>query len=193
MTSFSAALEPCPVRFAGYSIGRGAATLHFMGTAGHHAPSEGWNWEQDSEGVSRFVPAGDLDYDVHADLAAALATVPHGSGPIIDIDLRCVTFLDAGTARLLGRFRATAHLLGKEVRIVNATGMPRKVLIVLGVLPPEGVAGTRRPGPCPQPLANLSVLSSDVVAMARSTIARARELRSEVERLREARRRRESE
>jgi hypothetical protein len=97
---------------------------------------------------------------------------------------------------LLARYQATAHQLGKEVRIVNAAGMPRKVLTILGVLPAEVVSGavaTRLSRPGRQPVEDLRTMSSDVFARARSAIARARELCCEVENLREAHRRRERE
>ena len=103
-----------------------------------------WYWERGRGGVSRFVPAGDLDYDTFADFAAALGAVPPEAPPIIDIDLRCVTFLDASTACLLARYQAAACRLGKQVRIVNAVGIPRLVLAAIGMLPPDGVT---RPGP----------------------------------------------
>lgn len=156
-----------------------------MGLAGDHALPDRWCWEQGADGVSRFVPAGDLDLDVLAELAAALDAALRGSAPVVEIDLRAVTFLDGGTGRLLARYRAAARRLGKEVRIVNAAGMPYKVLTVLGVPPLEGVA-ERSSRPSWQPLVDLRTVSSELVAVARSTIVRARELCSEVQDLREA-------
>ncbi len=167
-----------------------------MGTVDDHTRPNRWHWEQDPDGIPRFMPAGDLDCDVHADLAAALGTDPPGPTSVVDIDLRAVTFLDAGTACLLARYQATAHQLGKRVRIVNAAGMPRKVLTFFGVLPADGVCGAADPHlsrPRRQPVTDLTTTSSDVFARARRAIARTGELCSEVERLREAHRRPERE
>ena len=150
-----------------------------------------WHWERDPGGVARFTPAGDLDYDVLPDLELALHDVPGGPTAVIDIDLRFVTFLDASSARLLACYRSAARREGREVRIVNAAGMPRKVLIVLGMLPPDEPAVICLSRPRRRHAPDLAALSVDVIAMARSTIARAREVRFEVERMREARRRHE--
>jgi anti-anti-sigma regulatory factor len=159
-----------------------------MGAIDHYTGPDGWYWERVSDGVLRFVPAGDLDYDVRADVEAALATVPPGSAPVIDIDLCSVAFLDASTARLIARYRSAALTLGHQVRIVSAAGMPYQILAVLGVLAPADVCLSGLHRQCSQAVATRFM---DVLAMVRSAIGRAREIRSEAEHLRKARRPRE--
>jgi anti-anti-sigma regulatory factor len=174
------------VRRADYPFGAGGTNLQFMETVDGWPRRNFWYWKKDSAGVPLLVLAGDLDFEVSAELAATLGAVPPPSASTIDVDCGGVTFLDARTAILLGRYRAAARRLGKQVRIVNAVGMPRAVLTVLGVLPAESASGSEVTSPGPHsrpPSTDHRTIAADVFARARSAVARSQELIREAERL----------
>ena len=88
----------------------------------------------DGAGVHRLVMAGELDGDTSEICVAMIANaVEHGDVLEVVVDLRRVTFLSAAGVRalLLGR-EATARM-GREFRVVNATGIVHQVLRISGV------------------------------------------------------------
>ncbi|WP_412743437.1 STAS domain-containing protein [Krasilnikovia sp. MM14-A1004] len=110
-----------------------------------------YRWVGTSDGVLRFVVAGDLDRHVLEQIVAALHAVPPTTGPHVDIDLSAVTFLDAAIAGVLICYHATAAENGGRVTVVNATGIAQRVLSITG--PPHltgivAVPPPRRPQVC---------------------------------------------
>jgi anti-sigma B factor antagonist len=77
--------------------------------------------------------AGELDLAVvdqlERDLRAALAQ----ASSTLHVDLADVTYIDSSSVGVLMRTLATATNEGKVLRVVNASGVPRRVLEVAGV------------------------------------------------------------
>ncbi len=149
---------------------------HAAGTSG----ADG-RWDVTEADTLRFVAAGDLDIDARRRITDALFEHPPGSAPRVEIDLGAVAFLDAGTAGIFARYADAAARRGGAVRVVNATGLPRYVLRMLGLAhlldagtaPPEDDRPIRRR---PMPVAEVLAVSRAVTAASGEIVARSQAL-----------------
>ena len=91
---------------------------------------------QSSTGTVRVGLAGEFDLQARAELTATLAGVL-SAAPVpaqVDIDLTATELLDCTAIGVLMSARATAESAGCWLRVVNARGMPRRVLELLELL-----------------------------------------------------------
>jgi anti-sigma B factor antagonist len=87
----------------------------------------------------RVEVAGDVDLSASDQLFDALAgLVAAAAVSDVEVDLAQVRFLDASAIGVLLAARHRAQAVGIGFRVRNATGLPRKVLEITGVL---GVLG----------------------------------------------------
>ncbi len=142
--------------------------------------SAGCRWTPAPEGVLQFVARGDLDAAVHDEVADTLAARPPGSAPRVEIDLAAVTFLDAGVAELLERYRVAAARHGGEVRVVNAAGIPLMVLRAAGFVQLLAPDPHRSPD---RSVAEFVETASSLIATSHALRAQVRNLAERVRRL----------
>ncbi|GAB1644701.1 STAS domain-containing protein [Krasilnikovia sp. MM14-A1259] len=127
-------------------------------------------WVDSSDGVRRCVVAGELDRNVRDRVAAALHAVPPGTAPHVDIDLGEVTFLDAAIAGVIIRYHAAVARYGGRVRVVNASGVPRRVLAITG---PQLLDAVPKSSPRP---AGPAGAGGGLIATVHDIVARSREI-----------------
>ncbi|MEU4621864.1 STAS domain-containing protein [Actinoplanes sp. NPDC023801] len=88
----------------------------------------------DGAGVQRLIIAGELDEDTGDGCAELIANAAgrHDVSEVV-VDLRRVTFVAAAGVRALLRGRDASLRMGREFRVVNATGIVYQVLRISGV------------------------------------------------------------
>ena len=72
--------------------------------------------------------AGAFDLSNRRLLGDAIRTAAGNAPTVIEIDLGGVRFMDAGVIRILLGYRDQLHGIGCALRIVNANGLPARVL-----------------------------------------------------------------
>jgi anti-anti-sigma factor len=88
----------------------------------------------DGAGVHRLLIAGELDEDTSGGCTDLIVNaVGQHSVSAVVVDLRRVTFLAAAGVRALLLGRDAALRMGREFRVVNATGVVYQVLRISGV------------------------------------------------------------
>lgn len=88
----------------------------------------------DGAGVHRLMIAGELDEDTGGGcLDLIVNAAGHHAVSEVVVDLRRVTFLAAAGVRALLLGREASLRMGRELRVVNATGIVYQVLRISGV------------------------------------------------------------
>jgi anti-anti-sigma factor len=88
----------------------------------------------DGAGVHRLMIVGELDEDTSDGCAALIVNAAeHHDVSQIVVDLRRVTFIAAAGVRALLLGRDATMRMGREFRVVNATGIVDQVLRISGV------------------------------------------------------------
>ena len=129
-------------------------------------------------GSVRLAGHGELDCDTRDEIIAAVQEELAAGRNVITMDLRDVTFLDAGAVRALESCRNLAVAAGGDVRMVNAIGVVARVLD-LTIGPGGRGAGTGRQ----RDQSTEFELSAELTATSAYLIARARGLVAENQRI----------
>ena len=87
------------------------------------------------DGPARLAAVGAFDQDNHHEIVEAVHRAIIGGHLRVTIDFREVTFIDAGTVRVLVSCRTLATAYGGDLRVINATGLPAFVLEATGAWP----------------------------------------------------------
>jgi anti-sigma B factor antagonist len=85
----------------------------------------------DGSGVVHL--SGELDIAVVEELERELRAAVSTTTTRLDIDLDEVTYIDSSSVGAIMRTLAAATEVGKSLRVINARGVPRRVLEISGV------------------------------------------------------------
>jgi anti-anti-sigma factor len=95
---------------------------------------------------TRIAVFGDLDHDSAYPLERAVIHVLREQRPAhLELDLAGVPFLDTGGIKVLLRCRADARQLDCRFTLINAQPLVHRILEVVGLLEPFGMAETAAP------------------------------------------------
>ena len=95
---------------------------------------------------ARIAVFGELDHDSAYPLERAVVHVLREQRPAhLELDLADVPFLDTGGIKVLLRCRADARQLDCRLAVTNAQPLVYRVLEIVGLLEPFGMAGATAP------------------------------------------------
>jgi anti-anti-sigma factor len=131
---------------------------------------------------ARLVACGELDRDNQEQISAAVRRELAAGRNVITVDLRDVTFLDAGALRTLVACRDLAVGAGRRMPVINATGLVALVLeLTTDLVPPP--ASSPRTAVAPRPPPAEMERAAELAATSASLIDRARGLVIETHRI----------